>query len=214
MLEPSVYDWIKDVVVPSFIGVGSLLVALAAWRTSRQSVRIAQESEVARTRELNRAIDRDDRLRIREEALDEARLLVAWADEERARPAFWFTTRRIDDPPPPETTLQSLRREVKSRLSVSHVPGAELIYAMTEHDFRDESKLRLEDHVMATQYADMWHRRTIARIQRWGIDPRAETPKLEAELRLAESDPAAYSRVSLGQGWENAYDEMSGDSSS
>ena len=189
-------DWFADLIIPAFVGLTSLVIALAALRTSRDAMKLASDAESSRQRE-------SDRQQVRDEAQSQARLLTQWVDA-HSRTGTRFSFHRLSDPEPPETPLQKLRRESVATLSVSHVPGARQILAITEHDLEHAHRTPPEDAY--SQYHDMWRARTLDRIRAWGLSPLESAPELETTIMFAQANPEQYARVPLGIGWERVYD--------
>lgn len=197
---PTLWEWISELVIPAVVGIASVLVAVAAVRTSRDAMRLARDAESSRRRD-------EERMLLRSDAQDQARLLTSWVDADSKKSPY-VVSRRISDPEPPETPLQRLRRESIATLSVSHVPGAEEILAMTQHDL--ESARRTPPPNAHEQYVAKWRDRTLRRIRDWGLNPLLTSELVRDEMFQARQEPDDYARLPLGVGWENAYDQPEG----
>lgn len=207
MPTPDLYAVAADIVIPSVVGVISLVIAGVAVGVSRSAARTARTAEENRAADHERALRREDRQEQLAQARHEARILVEWVYEARRRQTTLIgwggASRASASSADTETLRQRLRREAHGALTVSSLPGADLIYALTEHDLRPETRLRPYDSVTAAQYSDVFDRRTTDRIRDWAHDPEAAVPQLHLELDLAQSAPRDYAKVPLGIGWED-----------
>lgn len=195
----------SDLVIPAVIGVASVGVAVAAWRTSRSAIRLATQSEVARREDLERIERREDSAVQRAEAQAQAQLLMEWVHEMSSSSGFRsFVMRRLNDPAPPETSLQSLTRVTKATFAVSRVPAASAIYAQTAHDLKHETKRSPADHAVPI-YTVAWNTRIEDRIRQWVEFPEASLVALRDEWRFAQTNPVGYGQIPLGSGYEDAY---------
>ena len=197
----------SELVIPAAVGVASVGVAVAAWRTSRSAIRLATQSEVARREDLERIERREDSAiqRAEAQAQAQAQLLMEWVHEMSSGSGFRsFVTRRLNEPAPPETSLQSLTRVTKATFAVSRVPAASAIYAQTAHDLKYETKRPPADHA-GPIYTVAWNTRIEDRIRQWVEFPDATLVALREEWRFAHTNPVAYGQIPLGSGYENAY---------
>ena len=195
----------SELVIPAALGVASVGVAVAAWRTSRSAIRLATQSEVSRREDLERIERREDSATQRAEAQAQAQLLMEWVHEMSSGGSFRsIVTRRFDEPAPPETSLQSLTRVTKATFAVSRVPAASAIYAQTAHDLEFETKRPPADHVRRI-YTVAWNTRIEGRIRHWVEFPDASLVALREEWRFAHTNPVEYGQIPLGSGYEDAY---------
>jgi hypothetical protein len=88
--------------------------------TSRQALRIAKVSD-----------DRVERESVLRASSEQARLLIDWACLHRRAAAMPYLAVVGGQR---ESTVSRSYRETRSTLHVSDVPGAELVFALTEHD--------------------------------------------------------------------------------
>jgi len=204
---PDLYGVATDIIIPSVVGVISLVIAGVAVGVSRSAAKTARTAEENRAADHERALRREDRQELLAQARHEARILVEWVHEARRPKATlvgWGSrSRETASSADTESLRQRLRREAHGALTVSSLPGADLIYALTEHDLRYETRLRPYDSTTAAQYNDVFDRRTTDRIRDWAHDPEAAVPALHLELDQAQSAPRDYAQVPLGIGWED-----------
>lgn len=206
MTDPTTFEWWAYIVIPSLVGVATVIVSgVALWVSHRATV-LASKVEAQRAAAEGERVRDSARERLQAMAIDDARALHRWAVEDLRSGFNVVRVVGLRDAAPGRTPDEQAAIDARVQLEQSIVPGAADIFALTKFDLRNrdeylpepleygsdagKARIKLRDAIRAAR-----DRRMFERIRAWALDPQALELQLELDLQRVEADPENYLKI-------------------